>query len=114
MTLNNAFCTEKNIFLIEKNPAASEEQRKKAQELRKRNAADLQRFLAQIENSISSSTQAEAVVKSISSDSAVKAVLNIRDMISSGLAHASNEVTLDEETIDTLRDSIADLNREYL
>ena len=32
MTLNNAFCTEKNIFLIEKNPAASEEQRKKAQE----------------------------------------------------------------------------------
>ena len=113
MTLNNAFCTEKNIFLIEKNPAASEEQRKKAQELRKRNAADLQRFLAQIENSISSSTQ-EAVVKSISSDSAVKAVLNIRDMISSGLAHASNEITLDEETIDTLRDSIADLNREYL
>lgn len=115
-TLNRIFEEEKKSFLLKRRATATQEELQKAEQAALEAECGLNDFCLNISAQISSAEQATAVFEKIyTSENSVDMLLRIREMLRFGIRDANQKYKkLDPDTIDVLKDSIKDFDREIV
>lgn len=115
-TLNQIFEEEKKNALLKRRETATQEELQKAEQSVREAECGLNDFCQNISAQIPSSEQAAAVFEEISaSENSVEMLLRIRQLLRFGIRAANQRYKkLDPDTIDVLKRSIEDFDREIV